>query len=146
MWSVFDILMDHMVFDDWIDFDFGRYEGLPDDAPLEVMYLWLEEAVGKPFSAVAALSISLVENWGMVRGRLITSGIPDPMGQIRSLGAMLDAVEFMIMEGHKDEKEREKYKRQVYRPRRKTGKIEKPSGFESSDMAAQSAMLEALEG
>lgn len=143
--EIVDIVVEHLSDDDAVWFDArGKYE-LPEDAPAELLIEWLEAATGKPFSAVAALSSALVESWAQVRGRLITSGIPEPMVQIRQLGSMLDAVEFMILESHKDDKERARYRQKVYKPRVKTGAIEKPAGSDPSDMAAQAAMLEALD-
>lgn len=147
MRHVLDLLMDYMDFDDWVEFDYGAGvddEGL-DDPVVEALFLWLETSLGRPFSAVATLCAALVGSWPQVRGRLVTSGIANPAEDIRTLGGLVDAVEFMIMEGHKDDKAREKYKREVYKPRARRGKVQKPSGFDSSDMAAQASMLEALD-
>lgn len=143
--TMMGLLMDHMVLDDWILFYDDLIRGdLPDDAMPEMVMLWLEEATGKPMSAVGALANVYVKSWGMVRGRLVMAGIPDPARQITSLAAMLDAIDVMIREGHKDEKETAKYEREVYKPRVKSGAIEKPKGFEGEDMEAQAAMLDAL--
>ena len=144
--ALIDILLDYMWLNDWVEFDFGRAEGLPDGAVLEVFYRWLETACGKPFSAVAALCNAMVESWSMVRGRLVTSGLADPLWDVPTLAGMLDAVEFMVMEGHKDDKERDRYRRQVYRPRARVGEISKPGGFEDSDMQEQAKMLDAIGG
>ena len=141
-----DLLMDWMLLDDWVDFFTDLRNGrLPDDALPELFMRWLEEATGKPFSAVGALSSVAVRSWNVVRGRLVMAGIPDPARQLRTLAALLDAVDVMIREGHKNEKETAKYEREVYRPRQKHGAIEKPAGFERDDMAAQAALLAAYE-
>lgn len=140
-------VLDHMVLDDWCEFHRRLRTGeLPDDALPEIFMRWLETACGKPMSAVSTISQIMVRSWPMVRGRLVTSGIPDPLGQIRTLAAMLDAVEFMVREGHRDEKASKKWDREVYRPRARSGEIEKPAGFEQGDLAAQDAMLAALGG
>lgn len=145
LWEIRDVVMDWMALDDWVDFySAWNNEELPDDAIPEIFMRWLEAATGKPMSAVGALCNVAVRSWSAVRGRLVMSGIPNPMDDIRTLAALLDAVDMMIREGHKDEKETAKYEREVYRPRAKSGSIEKPAGFESDDMAAQAAMLAAL--
>lgn len=110
---------------------------------IELFYRWLEEATGKPFNAVAALSQGLIQNWGKVQGRLVLAGIPDPKAMV-PYPALLDALDMMIREGHKDEKETRRYESQVFKPRVKNGTISKPKGFEEDDMAAQAAMLDAL--
>lgn len=140
-------VMDAMGLDDWCEFHrLERIGELPDDAIIEVFMRWLETSCGKPMSAVVTLCHIMVRSWPVVRGRLVTSGLPDPLGQIKTLAAMLDAVEFMVREGHKDDKEAEKWEREVYKPRAKQGTVEKPSGFEADDLAAQGALLSALGG
>lgn len=141
------LLLDHLI--DWMDLDdwvwFARHQrDLPEDAVPELFMRWLEETCGKPMSAVAALSNVIVRSWGMVQGRLIQSGIPDPLKQIPTLAGLINAVDVMIREGHQDEKATKKYEREVYKPRAKSGTISKPAGFEKEDMAAQMAMLDAL--
>lgn len=143
--TLIGLLIDHMHVDDWIEFYSALTGGgLPDDALPELVMLWLEEATGKPMSAVGALSNVYVKSWDIVRGRMVMAGVPDPSRQIVLLADMLSAIDVMIREGHKDEKESAKYQREVYRPRAKHGEIEKPKGFEGEDMAAQAAMLDAL--
>lgn len=138
-----DYLLHWMDLDDWVWFTRNRHT-LPDDAVSELFMRWLEEATGKPMSAVGALCNVVVRSWGMVRGRLVMAGIADPLNELPTLAALLDTVDVMIREGHKDEKETAKYEREVYRPRAKSGTIEQPAGFEDDDMAAQAAMLAAF--
>lgn len=141
------LVMEAMTLDDWCEFHrLERVGELPDDAVPEIFMRWLETACGKPMSAVVTLCHIMVRSWPMVRGRLVTSGVTDPLGQIKTLAAMLDAVEFMVREGHTDEKQAQKWEREVYRPRARQGAVEKPAGFENDDLAAQGAMLAALGG
>lgn len=141
--AIADHLIDYMDLDDWVHF--VRHAGeYPEDATAELFMRWLEESTGKPMSAVAALSNVTVRSWGTVRGRMVMAGIADPMRSLPSLAALLDTVDVMIREGHADEKATKKYEREVYRPRAKSGSIEKPAGFEDDDMEAQKSMLDAL--
>ena len=144
--AIVDLLMDWMDLDDWSTF-YRRLlsRDLPDDALVEIFMRWLEDSTGKPFSAVSALSSVVVRSWNVVRGRLVMAGIPDPAAQITTLAALLDAVDVMIRESHKDEKDTAKYERAVYKPRVRTGEIQKPKGFEDDDMAAQAALLSGLD-
>lgn len=141
------IVLDVMELDDWCEFHRRMITGdMPDDCLPEIFMRWLETSCGKPMSAVVTLCHIMVKSWPTVRGRLITSGIPDPLGQITTLASMLDAVEFMVREGHQKESDAKKWEREVYRPRAKTGTVEKPAGFEEDDLASQEAMLAALGG
>lgn len=138
-----DHLLQWMDLDDWVWFVRNR-RSLPEDAVGELFMRWLEEATGKPMSAVGALCNVAVRSWSMVRGRLVMAGIADPLNDLPTLAALLDTIDVMIREGHSDEKETKKYEREVYRPRAKSGTIEQPAGFEADDMAAQAAMLAAF--
>lgn len=125
----------------------GPDSGLPDDYLLELFYCWLEEWSGKPATAVLGLCQILGANWGQVRGRLVLAGIPDPVRQVPLL-ALLDAVEAMVREGHKDEKESQRFTRELYKPRAKRGAGGGTAhkGFSDGEMEAQARALAAMFG
>lgn len=143
------LLADAMTADEWgrlID-ELESNEDLPDDYLLELFYCWLEEWSGKPATAVLGLCQILVENWGMVRGKLVLSGIPDPVRQVPLL-ALLDAVEVLVRETHKDEKESQRFTRELYKPRAKRGAAGGTShkGFSREELEAQARALSAITG
>lgn len=69
---------------------------------------------GRPLVAVVALSGSAVSQWSIIRGRLVRDGITNPLRDLPTLWALLDAVEWMILESKKDEKETDDYWRSLY--------------------------------
>lgn len=69
---------------------------------------------GRPLQAVMALSSAAVSQWSIIRGRLVRDGIPNPLRTLPTLWALLDAVEWMILESKKDDKETADYWRSVY--------------------------------
>lgn len=75
----------------------------------------LRLGTSRPWRTTVALCRSTVTNWSSVRGRLIEKGIPDPLRALPSLTALMDVVETMILDGAKDDKEREKILRDLYR-------------------------------
>ena len=56
-----------------------------------------------------------VANWPLVRGQLILRGIPDPMKQLPTLFALLDAVEAVYLE-HADDAQRAEWDRNYLPP------------------------------
>lgn len=93
----------------------GRY---PPDAFSDLLSAGVEHLSGRPLRAVIALSGSAVSQWSIIRGRLVRDGIADPLRELPTLWALLDAVEWMILESKKDEKETDAYWRSVYGPER----------------------------
>lgn len=69
---------------------------------------------GRPLVAVVALSGSAVSQWSIIRGRLVRDGITNPLRDLPTLWALLDAVEWMILESKKDEKDTDDYWRSLY--------------------------------
>lgn len=114
--------------DAWADASFEA-----DETPLEMVGAVLEAWSSRPWRTTVMLSHIAVTQWSSVRGRLIQKGIPDPMRQIPSMNALLDAVEGMLMEtaAAKGEDEVKNLERALYPP---PAPGEKPSG-EWSDEA-----------
>lgn len=88
-------------------------------------------AVGsaRPWRSTVGLCVSTVRQWGVVRGRLIEKGIADPLRQLRSLSALLDVVEVMILDGMEDQEAREEFLRQLYRGEATVDKGVAPAGW-----------------
>lgn len=61
------------------------------------------------------LSRVAMVNWPMIRGQLVIRGIPDPMKQLPTLFALLDAVEAVYLE-HADDKARAEWDRNYLPP------------------------------
>lgn len=145
------LLADNMDPDAWLEYQRIMSLSQDDDDhvgpefPVELFYCWLEQATGKPVSAVFGLSSIMTHNWGVIRGKLILAGIARPSRDIDFAG-LLDATEMIVRETHKDEKESKKFTNQLYQPRVKRGGAKKtrPAGFSNDDMAAQARALAAL--
>lgn len=75
----------------------------------------LRTGSARPWRTTVGLCRSTVSQWSSIRGRLIEKGIPDPLRSLPSLTALLDVVETMILDGAKDDKERDKILRDLYR-------------------------------
>ena len=69
---------------------------------------------GRPLRAVVALSRAAVSQWSIIRGRLVRDGVTNPLRDLPTLWALLDAVEGMILESKSDEKDTAEYWRSVY--------------------------------
>ncbi|WP_297451672.1 hypothetical protein [uncultured Corynebacterium sp.] len=91
-----------------------HYDGGEPDL-LDLMAGILREGTARPWKTTVALSRATVQQWSMIRGRLIEKGISDPLRQLPSLTALLDVVEVMILDSAKDDEEREKIIRDLYR-------------------------------
>lgn len=88
------------------------------DGALDVLDLVadiLRTGTARPWRTTVGLCRSTVTQWSSVRGRLIEKGIADPLRSLRSLTALLDVVETMILDGAKDDDERAKLLRDLYR-------------------------------
>lgn len=80
-----------------------------------------------------------------MRGRLVRSGIADPLLQLPSMHAILDVVEDMLKEGCNKKEEWERLERQLYRPDPlRPG--EAPPGFSDEELEASFAEFEAAFG
>lgn len=90
----------------------------PPSAFSDLLDTTIEHISGRPLRAVVALAGSAVSQWSIIRGRLVRDGIADPLRDLPTLWALLDAVEWMILESKKDDKETDAYWRQVYGPER----------------------------
>lgn len=91
----------------------------------------------RPFHVDVSLSATAVQSWPSVRGRLVMSGVADPLQQLPNLYALLDAVEAMVLEGMQKEEDRERYFSRVYAPpagTRQRGKV--PKGWSDADEMA----------
>lgn len=120
---------------------------LPGEAVSDMVQEWLETSTGLPISAVGSLSGTVVNQWPVIRGRLVRSGIPDPLTQVRTLGALLSVVWDMLLEGCKDEKAQNALRAKVFRPtvKRRTAATYKPKTVVTDkDLAEQNAMLMAM--
>lgn len=116
---------------------------LPGTAVGDMVEEWLEASTGYPISAVGALSGVVVNEWPMVRGRLVRGGVPDPLRQLPTLGALLGAVWDMMLEGCKDEKEAARLRGKVFKPRvrRRVTPSRSKRQITDQDLQAQNAML-----
>lgn len=103
-----------------------------DETMLEMVGQILELWSARPWRTTVMLATTTVNQWHTIRGRLIQKGIPDPLRQIRTLNALLDAVEAMLMEAAagQGEKELQELERQLYPP---PAVGEKPRGNWSDD-------------
>ena len=87
------------------------------DGDLDVLDLVagiLRTGTARPWRSTVGLCRTTVTQWSAIRGRLIEKGIPDPLRSLRSLTALLDVVETMILDGAKDDKDRERLIRDLY--------------------------------
>lgn len=87
------------------------------DGDLDVLDLVagiLRTGTARPWRTTVGLCRNTVTQWSAIRGRLIEKGIPDPLRSLRSLTALLDVVETMILDGAKDDKDRERLLRDLY--------------------------------
>lgn len=91
----------------------------------------------RPFFTDVNLAATAVAQWPQVRGRLVMSGVADPLRQLPTIYALLDAVEAMILDGMGKEEEREAYFRRMYTP--PVGSMAKgrtPKGFSAEEEMA----------
>lgn len=93
----------------------AAFESDDDLDVLDLVAELLRVGTARPWRTTVGLCRSTVTQWSAIRGRLIEKGIPDPLRSLRSLTALLDVVETMILDGAKDDKEREKLLRDLYR-------------------------------
>lgn len=70
----------------------------------------------RPFFTDVNLAATAVAQWPQVRGRLVMAGVADPLRQLPTVYALLDATEAMILDGMGKEEEREAYWRRMYTP------------------------------
>ena len=115
---------------DWEEWSDAAFNA--DETMLEMVGQILELWSARPWRTTVMLSSTTVNQWHTIRGRLIQKGIPDPLRQIRTLNALLDAVEAMLMEAAagQGEKELRELERQLYPP---PAVGEKPKGNWSDD-------------
>lgn len=92
----------------------------------ELIETIVQEHSARPFHVCVTLSVTAVQQWPQVRGRLVLSGVADPLRDLPSLWALLDAVESLILEGMHKEEDRRDYFRRVYTP--PIGTMSKSSG------------------
>lgn len=99
--------------DEWADASLNA-----DETMLEMVGEILELWSARPWRTTVMLAATTVHQWHTIRGRLIQKGIPDPLRQIPTLNALLDAVEAMLMEAaaSQGEKEVRELERQLYPP------------------------------
>lgn len=82
----------------------------------ELIELIVQEHSARPFHVCVTLSATAVQQWPQVRGRLVLAGVADPLRELPSLWALLDAVESLILEGMQKEEDQKKYYSRVYTP------------------------------
>lgn len=93
----------------------GVHDGtFPPSAFPDLLGEAVQHLSGRPLQAAMALSSAAVSQWSIIRGRLVRDGIADPMRDLPTLWALLDAVEWMILESKKDEKDTAEYWRSLY--------------------------------
>lgn len=97
--------------DDWLSVSLET-----DEDPLEMIGKLLQVWSARPWKSTIMLASATVKQWSTIRGRLIDKGITDPLRSIRSMNALLDVVEVMLMDSAKDEDERKKLIRDLYPP------------------------------
>lgn len=119
---------------------------LPGTAVGDMVEDWLEASTGYPISAVGALCGVVVNEWPMIRGRLVRGGIADPLREVRTLGALLSVVWDMMLEGCKDEKETSRLKAKVFRPtvKRRAVPTREKRQVTDQDLQQQTAMLRGM--
>lgn len=107
------ILLAGIDWDDWADASLNADETMLDMVK-EILELWS----ARPWRTTVMLAATTVNQWHTIRGRLIQKGIPDPLRQIPTMNALLDAVEAMLMEAaaSQGEKELQQLERQLYPP------------------------------
>lgn len=93
---------------------------------------------GRPFRAVASLTVAAARHWRTLRGRLALAGVTDPLRQLPDLHALLDAVEALLLE-HADADAVNKHMTALYRP----DPSEKPRNFTADDQLDAFAAFEA---
>lgn len=82
---------------------------------LDFVALAIETDSDLPWRSTVSLCQSAVKQWSSIRGQLIVKGIADPINQIGSLGALMDAVIVMLLEGIEKDDERESVRRDLFR-------------------------------
>lgn len=76
----------------------------------------------RPFWVDMSLCRTAVASWPNIRGRLVLSGIADPLRDLPTIYALIDAVESIILDGFSKEEDRRRYYSRLYTP---------PSGYMS---------------
>ena len=108
--SAFSLLGEAGVeWDAWLDASLET-----DEDPLEAIGRFLQYGSARPWRSTVMLARMCVTQWSTIRGRLIEKGIVDPLRQLRSLNALLDVVEVMLLDSCKDEEERQEMLRSIY--------------------------------
>ena len=82
----------------------------------ELVKLISQEGSARPYWVDSALSGVAVRQWPTIRGHLVAYGIADPLRQLPTLYALLDAVERMMLESMEKEADREMYFIRTYAP------------------------------
>lgn len=79
-----------------------------------------------------------------MRGRLILSGIPDPLRQLPDMHAILDVVEVILLDSAHTREDRDRLNTTLYRPSLEDDTP--PPGFEVAEQQASFAAFAALAG
>lgn len=112
--------VEHVLLPESLDRMWERAFDVEDPFDLEDVAGLIEEIQGanssRPFHVDVSLATSAVAHWPSIRGRLVLSGVADPLRDLPNVYALLDVVEGMILEGMKDEAERERYWIKMYAP------------------------------
>lgn len=113
-------LLEHVLhpddFEDLMDMAFDQDSGFDMDELGELVAVLVEAGSARPYHVDSTLCGTVVEHWTAVRGRLVMSGVPDPLNSLPTMYALMDAVESMILEGCEDEKARSRYWTKTYAP------------------------------
>lgn len=83
---------------------------------LDLMEKILEFGSARPPWVDSSLAMVAYRQWPTVRGRLVTSGIADPLRQLPTLYALLDAVEALVLDSMEKQEDRDRYFTRTYAP------------------------------
>lgn len=112
--------VEHVLLPESLDVLWDKAMDPEDPFDLEDVAGLIEEIQGayssRPFHVDVSLSATAVAHWPSIRGRLVMSGVTDPLRGLPNVYALLDVVETMILEGMRDEQERERYWVRAYAP------------------------------
>lgn len=97
---------------------------------LDLVAVILEADSALPWGSTVGMSRATVQQWSVIRGRLIGKGIADPLGQIGTLSGLVDAVITMMLESFEKDEERERFQRDLYRRSVSGTGDEPPPGWE----------------
>lgn len=118
-----------LAFDEFVAFDVEELAGLIEEIQ--------SRHSSRPFHVDVNLSATAVRNWPQVRGRLVMSGVGDPLKELPNIFGLIDAVEAMVLDGISDETERSKYFTRMYKPPVGSLSAKKnPKGWDASDEMA----------